>query len=142
MMFRRSDDMDLFTRACTVALATVFIFAGVVKLTLSPPVVARLADWGYANWLIELIGIAEIIGGVLILIPFTAFLGASALAGLVIGMGYMHWVNGSGIEVLPFAAFLVLLGVVIWQRRPGPRWMRRSVNGRIRYMQQPLRTMR
>jgi uncharacterized membrane protein YphA (DoxX/SURF4 family) len=142
MMFRRSTDTDLFTQACAVALGTVFIFAGVVKLTLSPPVVARLADWGYANWLIDLIGIAEIIGGALILIPPTAFLGASALAGLVVGMGYMHWVNSSGIEVLPFTAFLVLLGVVIWQRRPGPRWMRRSINGRIRYAQHPLRTLR
>ena len=122
-MFQVYRDQPLVTWAFVVPLAVVFIFAGIVTLTMSPPMIERFAAWGYASWFLDLIGILEIISGILLLIPSSTFFGATALTGLILGLGYMHIANGSGVEVLPYLVFLMLLGVVIWHRRPGPRWM-------------------
>lgn len=96
----------------------VFVASGAGKLAASTRLVEGFLAWGYPLWFMYAVGAAEVIGGVLLLMPERRVLGApllfwgSATLGLImagaVGTHLMH--SEYGALALPAA----LLGLVLW----------------------------
>ncbi len=61
-------------------LAISFVGSGFPKISPSESMVRRFANWGYGEDFTILIGVLEMLGGVLVLIPGVATFGAGILA--------------------------------------------------------------
>ena len=63
----------------SIVVGVFFVVAGSMKFT-DPTMVQIFADQGYADWFRVVIGVAEIGGGLLLLVPPAAIYGAAGLA--------------------------------------------------------------
>ncbi len=102
----------------TVLLAVAFVLAGVPKVLRMPVWVEMFDNWGYATWFLVAIGVLEILGGVLLLVPRVAFPGAVLLGVIMLGACYTHVANGEASEALRPLLYLVFVVIVGWARRP------------------------
>ena len=103
----------------SVVLALLFVLAAAPKMLRLSVWIDKFSSWGYSEWFVVTIGVLELLGAVLLLIPRLAFIGVGLLAVIMLGAGYTHIANGEGLEVIRPAVFLSLLLVVGWARRPG-----------------------
>jgi putative oxidoreductase len=104
-------------------LATAFIASGGNKLLHLPETVAMFTKMGFPAWFPYLIGGAEVLGGIGLLIPRFTRLAAAGLMIIMVGAAATHaTVIPGGLlpKGIPALALLVLLGVVMILRRPTP----------------------
>jgi putative oxidoreductase len=102
----------------SVLLAALFLFAGSMKF-LRAEAAAEFAELGYADWFRVLIGVVEIVAGLALVVPRTAFWAAGALAVVMVGaVVTLVRLGKVGEAVVPFVV-LVLLILVGYVRRPG-----------------------
>lgn len=96
-----------------------FLIAGVAKVTASDVMVANFARWHYPGWFMYAVGLAEIGGALLLVIPRLATLGGVGLAVLMVGAVFTHLGNGEGIgAAMPATIFLLLcLGIAYLRRK-------------------------
>ncbi len=100
----------------TLLLVALFVSSAVPKLAPSDAMTARFAAWGLPSWLVPVVGVAEGLGGLLLLPPSTALYGALLLGLVMIGAVATHLLSGIGSPA--FAALaLGALGLVGWHRR-------------------------
>lgn len=99
-------------------LTMAFVLAGMPKVLQAPVWVDKFDAWGYSKSFLMVIGVVEITGAVLLLIPRLAVLGVGVLAAVMLGAGYTHLANAEGLEVARPLIFLGLLAIVGWARRP------------------------
>src|SRR5882757_10027161 len=100
--------------------ALAFIAAGSGKLAAAPAMVEMFAKLGAGQWFRYLTGALEVIGAVALLIPCTAFYGATLLAVVMAGAIVTHLAILGGSPV-PALVLLVIVGTVAWLRRPTAR---------------------
>jgi putative oxidoreductase len=98
-------------------LTVVFVNAGWPKFSATSGWGRAFAHWGFPNWFRVLVGVIEVAGGLLLLIPSTAIYAAIALAAIMLGAMGTHIIadnNPAAIyhEALPLA----LLGVIVYLR--------------------------
>jgi uncharacterized membrane protein YphA (DoxX/SURF4 family) len=74
--------------ALTVFLALFFLSAGYKKLTGNEITAGHFREWGYAQWLLILIGSLEVIGAALLLVPGATTSAALLLALIMVGASY------------------------------------------------------
>jgi uncharacterized membrane protein YphA (DoxX/SURF4 family) len=98
-----------------ILLGAMYVMAGIGKLGGGGQM---FADWGYAPWFAVFIGICEILGGVGLIVPFTTRPAVLGLTLIMLGAIYTHVANSEGIDVIRPVAFLVVLWVIWWLRRP------------------------
>ena len=113
-----------------IAAAGIFLMVGSLKLSANEQTVGMFeASMGVGRWFLYLIGLLEVAGAILLLIPRTSGLAALMLAGVMVGAIATHLfiVGGS-----PLAAIILLVvtGVVAWGRRG--RTMNLLTRGRSR----------
>jgi putative oxidoreductase len=99
-----------------VLAAVMFLFAGYLKLTGSPDMVALFAGIGIGQWFRYVTGTLEILGALALFIPRLRALGALGLAAVMIGalitdLFIVH------ISPLPALIDLVVVAVIAWGRR-------------------------
>lgn len=111
----KSRARSVSTWIVTVFLGLMFIAAGIGKFQMSEAFAARFQAWGYPAWLSPIVGAAELVGGLLVLLPFTATYGATLIAIIMVGAVYTHLVSGIGSPVSALVA-LVLSSLLIWLR--------------------------
>jgi uncharacterized membrane protein YphA (DoxX/SURF4 family) len=102
-------------------LALLYLFSGAMKF-LSPDAVEGFAKMGYPDWFRVLIGLGEIGGGLLLLVPRLAALGAAGLAIIMAGAAYTHFKAGEvpqGFIPLVLLVVLVLIAYARWPRLTG-----------------------
>lgn len=99
-----------------IALAAVFLFAGVPKLTGAEPMVRMFDEIGVGQWFRYLTGILEVGGAILLLIPALAGVGALLLSVVMVGALLTHAlaIGGSPLFAGVLLAFLWFLA---WMRR-------------------------
>lgn len=85
------------------------LMSATMKLSQNADVVTQLGKGGYDPNTILPIGIAELAGTILYLIPQTAVLGAIILVGYLGGATATHVAGGDGMFWSP-----VLIGVILW----------------------------
>lgn len=107
-----------------MALGLGFIVVGRAKLTNNPASlwVKMFAELGPGLWFQYLTGYLQIAGGILVLWPRTADVGAAVLACTMAGAMIAHLFllpTGIGGAVFP-AAVLLVIAVATWRRRHPP----------------------
>ena len=97
--------------------------AGLPKLLGQGGWIGMFAHWGYPAWLVPVVGLAEVLGVALLLIPRFASAGASIIAGVMAGAAFTHATHGEAPRVV-FTSILCSLALVIawarWTRFLGP----------------------
>ena len=117
---RRASDVGFGLWAVTILLALIYIIAGVPKLGALDFMHHRFSEvWGYPVWFEYLIGAMEFIGGILLIIPATAFWAASMLSVIMVGAIYTHLALGNPAFTPVPLICLALLIYVATQRIPG-----------------------
>jgi uncharacterized membrane protein YphA (DoxX/SURF4 family) len=113
--------MEISLWLVTILLALVCLRSGLMKLALLPGVeswVRDFARWGYPDWFRIVIGVAEVVSAVLLLVPRAASFGAGLFAMVMLGAIVTHATHGESSR-LPFNFFLLLLSLAIaYSRRP------------------------
>ena len=98
-------------------LGALYLTASGPKLAGTQATIDHFAKWGYPDWLRVVIGVVELTGAFLLLIPRLAIYGAGALGMVMIGAAFTHLTHAeASSSVLPLV-LLVLLGVVGYARR-------------------------
>jgi uncharacterized membrane protein YphA (DoxX/SURF4 family) len=97
-------------------LAAFFAMQGVVKLAGSHGWVARFSRWGYPDRFYLVVGLAELAGAVILLIPRLARFGALLLIAVMAGAAATHLIHHEP-QVVTTLVLLALLGVVLYLRR-------------------------
>ena len=104
--------------ALTILLAAVFLAAGVPKLLgIEPPLLQAAAMRGFPEWVRLLVGLAETVGALLLLVPILSAFAAAGLALLMIPATVTQLISGEPGAWVPAILFL-LLAFVAWKRSP------------------------
>ncbi len=103
-----------------VILGLFFIFAGFNKLRDMSATVAMFANLGLPSVLAYVVGGAELLGGIGLLVPRLTRFAAMGLLVIMIGAVFMHAtkIPGGLAGGLPALVCLLLLGVLVWLRQP------------------------
>ncbi|MBF9221132.1 DoxX family protein [Hymenobacter ruricola] len=114
-------------------LAAMFIFSGFNKLSHGPETAKMFGSMGFPEWFAYLIGGAELLGGIGLLVPRTVRPAALGLIVIMIGAVWVHATKipggllpattdkGFQPNGMPAMVLLVLLVVVYLLRRPVAR---------------------
>jgi putative oxidoreductase len=104
-------------------LAAMFIFSGFNKLSHGPDTAKMFGSMGFPGWFAYLIGGAELLGGIGLLVPRTVRPAALGLIIIMLGAVFMHAtkIPGGIAKGMPALVALVLLVVVYLLRRPETR---------------------
>ena len=110
-----------------IALAAMFLFAGGLKLTGAPELVALFDAIGIGQWFRYMTGSIEVVSAVALLVPAWAAFGALVLIPTMVGAVFTHLfiVGGSAV---PATVLLIGSLAVAWARRNqlASVWPRRS----------------
>ncbi len=102
----------------SVLLAAVFATTGIAKVIGAEPIGLQAAAMiGFPEWIRLLVGLVEIAGAIMILIPSVAAIAAALLALLMIPATITQWTSGQPGVFVPIALFAILL-IVAWRRNP------------------------
>lgn len=100
-------------------LVIFFLNAGYKKITGNEITAGHFQEWGYAHWLLTLIGCLELAGALLILFPATATSGALLLSLIMVGACYTLLSHGVW-KTLSITStcliLLILLGYFRWNQ--------------------------
>lgn len=108
----------------SVLLGLSFLMAGWPKVMPGENMVRRFENWGYSAEFTVLIGILELLGGLLVLLPKTAFYGALLVAILMVGAAYTHLSTGIGSPM--FAMIYLAIAVAVMVMRYRSAWLIRG----------------
>ncbi len=104
--------------ALTILLALLFLLVGSGKLLAEEAWAARFAGWGLPVWLALVIGVVEMTGALLLLVPRTASYGSALIISVMLGASATHLFNGE----LPNSGFTLVLAALVfvvgYARRP------------------------
>ena len=116
----RADRRGVFIALWTISvlLALLFVRTGLQKMLGLGGWPGRFAAWGYAPWFVVLVGVGEIGGAVMLLIPSLATPGAAGLSVIMLGAVATHLRYGEHARVVVPLILLTLLMLVAWARRP------------------------
>ena len=112
---------NVFAWILSILLALAFLLAGVPKLLAITSWIKKFTHWGYPRWSLALIGLLEVGGAILLLVPRFAVYGVGVLIAIMLGAAYTHVANGEGISVVRPLIFLCFLIIVGWLRRSQAR---------------------
>jgi putative oxidoreductase len=93
-------------------LAAFFAIQGIVKLSGSPAWISRFTAWGYPDHFYLVVGGAELLGAIGLLIPRLANSGALLLVVIMIGATATHVAHREP-QVITTVVLLALLGTVL-----------------------------
>ena len=103
-----------------VVLGLFFMFAGFNKLRDMATTVAMFGNLGLPSELAYVVGGAELLGGIGLLVPRLTRFAAMGLLIIMIGAVLMHAtkIPGGLAGGIPALVCLILLGVLVWLRQP------------------------
>jgi putative oxidoreductase len=96
-------------------LAAFFAIQGIVKLSGSPAWISRFRAWGYPDRFYFVVGLAELLGAVLLLIPRLAKFGAVMLVAVMVEATATHLIHGE--PQMTTVVLATLLAIVLYIRR-------------------------
>ena len=100
----------------TVLLSLPVFAAGLSKLLGQGGWIALFARWGYPAWLVPVVGVAEVLGVLILLVPRFSSAGAALIAIVMAGAALTHAAHHEGPRVV-FTTILFGLALLIgWAR--------------------------
>ena len=91
-----------------------FVLASLGKLTKSEAVIQMFQEWGFFGGFYLIIGVMELLLGVLILVPKATVNAASILFVIMIGAMITHLIHDPIANVLRPIIFMSFLGIVVY----------------------------
>jgi len=107
--------------ALAVVLTVEFCIAGLAKFAASADWARMFLQWGYPAWCRPVVGVAEIIGGIALLVPAARRWACLVLLCIMIGAGATRFLNGPPSQVVLPVALGVMLGLLGWTSRRADR---------------------
>lgn len=102
----------------SVLLAAIFATTGISKLIGTDPIGLQAAAMrGFPQWIRVVVGLVEVAGAAMLLIPAVAGIAAALLALLMVPATITQWISGEPGVAVP-VLLLVLLLIVAWRRNP------------------------
>ena len=101
----------------SVLLAGLYLFGGIPKVGGDANAVEGFRAWGFSDAFRIFIGLAEIAGGIGLLIPPLATWAALGLSLVMVGAAYTHFVHTPPVQALPAIVCLGLLLFIAHARR-------------------------
>ncbi len=95
----------------SILLGLSFILAGLPKIVPGESMVNRFENWGYTAEFATMIGLLELLSGLLVLIPRCAFYGSCLIIVLMSGAIYTHVSTAIGSPL--FAVVYLLMAAVL-----------------------------
>ena len=105
----------------TGLLTAFFTMMGVPKVLGHGGWGTRFAAWGFPSWLVVVVGVAELGGAIMLLVPRLATLGGFLLALIILGAIATHLVHGETARVLVPLVLFAVLTAIAWARRKADR---------------------
>ena len=102
----------------SVMLALIYLVVGFAQIAGVAGVAESFAQWGYPSWFRIVIGVLELGGGALLLLPKVSPLAAVGLIVLMVGAAYTHVVSGQYPMIVLNLVLIALLAWLGWLRRP------------------------
>ncbi|NER13014.1 DoxX family protein [Leptobacterium flavescens] len=100
-----------------VLMALLFLSSAYPKILPNTAMINRFEAWGYQKWFLQFIGIAELLGTVLLCIPRFSFYGALTLIAVMIGAVYTHLSTGIGSPGFAIITMILLaLIAFLWKK--------------------------
>ena len=101
-------------------LAVMFLIAGITKLLGSERDIRHFEAWGYPDWLRYVVGSAEVVSAVLLLIPRVSNFGAAGISITLLWAAYTFLVRvpEESWRALPTLTILVIVVVAGYASRP------------------------
>ena len=99
-----------------ILLGVLCLLAGTSKFA-DPGWVRRFAEWGYPAGFYVVVGILEVIGGLLIFVPRVASYGSLLIAAVMLGAITTHLTHGEMRRLISPTVFLLMAAGVAWLRR-------------------------
>lgn len=96
-------------------LAGLFAIQGIMKLSGSPTWISRFRAWGYPDRFYFVVGLAELLGAVLLLIPRLAKFGAAMLIVVMVGATATHLTHREP-QIMTTLVLATLLAIVLYMR--------------------------
>ena len=115
--------MKLLEKIARIAVGTLlglwFLLAGAQKFLSRPAFNEMFGDFGLPLWAVPIIGVIELLGGILVLIPRTAVYGAGVIIAVMIGAAGCHLISGVGSPIGALIAIGMALFVGTMRLRVG-----------------------
>lgn len=112
-------DSDARTaQVLSVMLALVYLVVGFAQIAGVAGVAESFAQWGYPSWFRVVIGVMELAGAALLLVPRASPIAAVGLIVLMAGAVYTHAVSGQYPMIVLNLVLIALLAWLGWLRRP------------------------
>ncbi len=99
-----------------VLLGGLFVVLGVAKFG-DPSWERKFAGWGYPDGFYMAIGVLEIAGGLMVLVPRVASYGALVIATVMVGAALTHLTHAETQRLIGPLMFLAVAAAVAWLRR-------------------------
>lgn len=106
-----------WVRIAELGLGSLFVIAGLVKLSGMPFMVELFASLGLGQWLRYVIAAVELSGGVLLIARRLEYLAALALAAIMVGATAASMIVLGRSPIPPALTFIALL-VLAWKHHP------------------------
>lgn len=110
-------------KAISMFLAVVFLLTGSVKIAGVEMMIESFRNWGYSATFMYVVGVLEIAGAVMLLLPRFRLYGAILISLLMVGATFTHVRAGEWIMAPGPILMLVLAVTIAWAERAvsGPR---------------------
>ena len=104
-----------------LALAVAFMFAreGIQKLLGDAEALAPFTEFGWPMWFAYSIGVVEVVGAVLLIVPKTRIISALVLAAVMVGAAFTNIANGHPDYIWLNIVLFVALLLLAWQHWKG-----------------------
>jgi len=102
--------------ALTQFTAGMFLFAGAMKLSAQPMMVATFAQIGLGQWFRVFTGTLEVVGALLLLVPATAAFGALLLGVVMVGAIATHLFLIGGNPLMPIVLLAISIAIAYLRR--------------------------
>lgn len=103
--------------AVAIPSSVFFVLMGLPKVFGQGGWAGRFTAWGYPPWFVVVVGVAELAGAGMLLIPRLATVGGSLLAVIMLGAAATHLQHGETARVVVSLALFAVLTVFAWVRR-------------------------
>ena len=107
-------------KGLTLVLALAFLVLGSIQVWSPRQDVFNLARLGFPAWTVSMIGLAELGGGVLLIIPSTVAVGANGLGMIMAGAVLAHLNHDENKTAILPLVLLTFLNIVAYVRTFGP----------------------
>lgn len=110
--------------AATVLIGFVMLSGGMAYLARQTDVVARIAQLGYPSYVLAILGVMKLAGGIVIVAPGLPRLKEWAYAGVMInltGAAASHLARGNAAGDVIVPLVIAIIGLVSWATRPERR---------------------